>query len=125
MNTYKVDETFKTPAIIGNVEEGTLLMKGRSLPENAKSFYMPFREWLLHYYSSPAKKLVVIIQLEYYNTATSKLLVNLLLKLEKLKDKKEVVVEWRYDEDDLEMEETGLDFKNLIGDMILMKPVDS
>jgi len=125
MNNYKVGETFKTPTIEGSISDGILSMKGRSLPEDAKTFYMPFREWLSRFYESPAKEIKVTIQLEYYNTATSKLLINLLLRLEQLKEIKPVSVDWIYDEDDLEMEETGQDFKNLIGDMITMKAINS
>ena len=125
MDNYKVGETFKTPTIDGSISNGTLIMKGRSLPEDAKAFYLPFREWLNRFYESTAEEIKVTIQLEYYNTATSKLLINLLLKLEKLQEKKPVTVEWIYDEDDLEMEETGNDFKNLIGDMITMKAIKS
>lgn len=122
-NEYKVEETFKTPFIHGNIEEGFFHIKGKSLPEDAKSFYLPFRTWLQDFYNSNAKNIKAIIELEYYNTATSKVIINLLLKLNELKESKNVLIEWRYEEDDIEMEETGLDFQNLIGDILIMKPI--
>ena len=122
-NNYFVEETFKTPRIKGDISAGVVEIVGKSLPEDAKSFYRPFREWFQKFYTSDIENIRAIIQLEYYNTATSKVLINILLKLNELKEHKNVTIEWRYDEDDLEMEETGMDFKNLIGDIFIMNAV--
>lgn len=121
MSKYFVEESFKTPEISGDSDLGILKLSGRSLPEDAKSFYQPFKEWLQELYASPSESIDVSIELEYYNTASSKLIVNMLLSLEKLQSTKKVSVLWLHDEDDIEMEETGQDFKNLIGDMITIK----
>ena len=121
MSKIFIEETFKTPEISGDSELGKLRLAGRSLPEDAKAFYQPFKEWLQDLYVTPAEIIEVVIELEYYNTASSKLIVNMLLSLEKIQSKKKVSVVWIHDEDDIEMEETGQDFKNLIGDMIKIK----
>lgn len=121
MSTFFIEETFKTPKIAGDSEKGELLLAGRSLPEDAKAFYQPFKEWLQELYISPSNSIEVTIELEYYNTASSKLIVNMLLNLEKLQTKKKVVINWLHDEDDIEMQETGQDFKNLIGEIIIIK----
>ncbi len=121
MSKIFIEESFKTPEIKGDAQLGQLSLKGRSLPEDAKTFYQPFKKWLQELYSSPSDSIDVVIELEYYNTASSKLIVNMLLSLEKLQSSKKVSVLWLYDEDDIEMEETGQDFKNLIGEMIVIK----
>jgi hypothetical protein len=124
MNIYRVDETFKTPMIEGDIQNGSLKLKGKSLTEDARTFFSPFRDWLEGYFHSAAPELNIWIELEYYNTATSKFLVSVLLRLEKIMAKKPVKVFWRYDPDDIEMKETGLDFKNLIGEMIIMEAIE-
>ncbi|MEX1003688.1 MAG: DUF1987 domain-containing protein [Crocinitomicaceae bacterium] len=121
MKDFFVKETHRTPKIEGAVKKGTLSIIGKSLPEDAKDFYLPFKEWLLEFFQSPSPKLTITIELEYFNTATSKLLVDMMINFEKIRDQKEVEVLWVYDEDDLEMEEVGGDFKLLLGDLITLK----
>ena len=121
MSNYFVEESFKTPKIVGDSILGTLVLSGRSLPEDAKNFYQPFREWLHLFYGTKSNQISVTLDLEYFNTASSKFIVNMLFGLEKLQTTKKVIVKWMYDEEDVEMLETGQDFKNLVGDMITME----
>ena len=108
--------------IKGSVKEGLITIIGRSLPEDAKDFYLPFRDWLLELFVSDTKEIKVYLELEYFNTATSKIIIDMLLSLEKLRVNKIVSVVWAYDADDLEMEETGHDFVALLGDMVKLEP---
>jgi hypothetical protein len=122
-NTYSIEETFKTPEIKDDIKKGFFHIKGRSLLENTKSFYLPFRHRLKDFYNTSPNDIKVIIELVCYHTATSKIFITILLKLNELKESKNVQIDWRFDEDDLEMEETGLHFKNLFGDSVRMRPI--
>lgn len=121
MKDFFVKETHRTPLIKGLANDGKIEIVGKSLPEDAKDFYLPFRDWLLDLYNSAVPSIDVQLELEYFNTATSKIIVDMLLSLEKLKDQKEITITWTYDEDDIEMEETGQDFEALLGDLITLK----
>jgi SiaC family regulatory phosphoprotein len=121
MSEYYCKETHRTPRITGSINDGAIQIIGRSLPEDAKDFYLPFRDWLLELFVSDTRTINVYIELEYFNTATSKIIIDMLLNLEKLKINKTVSVTWAYDEDDVEMEETGHDFVALLGDMVTLK----
>lgn len=121
MSDYFIKETHRTPLIKGSIEKGLIEITGKSLPEDARDFYLPFRDWLLDLFVSEVPKITVELELEYFNTATSKIIIDMLLSLEKLKDKKEITITWIYDEDDMEMEETGHDFEALLGDIITLK----
>ncbi|MFT4600081.1 MAG: hypothetical protein ACI857_000251 [Arenicella sp.] len=123
-NTFKMIASPKSPEINGDIEKGTLSIKGKSLPEDAKALYSEFKNWLDQFYKSEAPEINVSIELEYYNTVSSKLLLAILNELNNLKAKRKIEVEWRYDKDDIEMEETGDDFKKLVGDMIVLKPLE-
>ena len=123
MSEFYRKETHRTPSIRGSIEDGKIEIVGRSLPEDARDFYLPFRDWLLELFVSDTKSITVYIELEYFNTATSKIIIDMLLNLEKLKVNKTVSITWAYDEDDLEMEDTGRDFVRLLGDMVTLKPI--
>lgn len=122
MSEFYRKETHRTPKIIGSIQKGEISIVGRSLPEDAKEFFLPFRDWLLELFVSDTKEINVYLEIEYFNTATSKIIIDMLLSLEKLRVNKSVSVIWAYDEDDLEMEETGHDFVSLLGDMVTLQP---
>ena len=118
-NSYKSLATSKTPEIIGDIEKGTLSIKGKSLPENAREFYGPFKKWLADFYASSPNQLFITFELEYYNTVSSKVILTLMRELKALNGK-EIRIEWRYEKDDYEMEEAGRDYQELVGDMLSM-----
>ena len=122
MSDFYRKETHRTPLIKGSIQDGKIKIIGRSLPEDAKEFFLPFRDWLLELFVSDTKEINVYLQIEYFNTATSKIIIDMLLSLEKLKVNKKVTVTWAYDEDDIEMAETGQDFVSLLGDMVILEP---
>ena len=86
-NQYYLEATHKTPEVNGNIEEGKLYIKGKSIPEDARDFYFPFRNWVLEFVQSPKDSLKVEVQLEYFNTSTSSIFLDIFrLLLNKLSD---------------------------------------
>lgn len=122
MGQILIKATDKTPRIEGDIQTGTLRIAGKSLPENPRDFYKPFSDWLIKFYDTPSNSIRVILDIEYFNTSTSNLLVELLKQLSKMNDSKDVSVVWRYEEDDLDMEDVGNDFKMMVGNIINLEP---
>lgn len=121
-----IEGTPKTPTVSFNQEKGVLTLKGRSIPENSIEFYRPLVEWLDKYSSSPQPKTVMNIQLEYFNTSSSKCLLDLFKKLENMnKAGREVVIEWYYEEDDEDMLEAGEDYQSIINVPFKMVEIQS
>jgi len=115
MEFMNIEGTPKTPTITLNPESGIIEIKGRSIPENSIEFYKPIVDWLEDYAKKPNEKTVVNIQLEYFNTSSSKCILDVFKKLENLeKDKNDVVVNWYYEEDDEDMLEAGEDYESII-----------
>ena len=115
METITIPGTPKTPTVDMNVESGVIEIKGRSIPENSIDFYRPVVEWLDKYAESPAPETKVNIQLEYFNTSSSKCILDVFKKLEAIhKAKNEVEVNWYYEEDDEDMLEAGEDYESII-----------
>jgi len=115
MEPLNIENTPKTPSIKFLEEEGVVEIKGRSIPENSIEFYKPLVDWLEAYARSPLKKTIVNIQLEYFNTSSSKCILDVFKKLEGIhKSKHDVVINWYYEEDDEDMLEAGEDYESII-----------
>lgn len=115
MDAYYLEATPKTPKLDFNPDAETFLISGRSIPENSIEFYKPLLDWLDKYVHNPLDSTIFEIKLEYFNTSSSKCLVEIFRKLEKIHDNgNKVSVEWYYDEEDEDMEESGEDFKEII-----------
>ena len=116
LKVLEIQGTNKTPYIKFDPQAGELIMKGRSIPENAVEFYKPLVDWLNEYAKNPKDKTNVKIQLEYFNTSSSKCILDVFKKLEEIhkKEGKEVVINWYYEEDDEDMLEAGEDYQSIL-----------
>jgi hypothetical protein len=105
----------KTPSVSFNSASGVLELKGRSIPENSVEFYKPLNEWIDSYGAKPCSETVVDIKLEYFNTSSSKCILDLFKKLEYISKQGSVVsVNWYFEQDDEDMEEAGEDYQAII-----------
>lgn len=115
MDSIKIEGTRKTPEISFDAEQGKVLIEGRSIPENSIEFYKPLVDWLEEYGKNPQEKTEVNIKLEYFNTSSSKCILDVFKKLETIhKDNKDVVINWYYEEDDEDMLEAGEDYQSIL-----------
>lgn len=115
MENISIEGTPKTPAVNFDYQKGVVEIKGRSIPENSIEFYKPMVDWLETYASSPQSKTEVNIQLEYFNTSSSKCILDVFKKLESIhKADNDVIVNWYYEEDDEDMLEAGEDYQSII-----------
>ncbi|HWY12546.1 MAG TPA: DUF1987 domain-containing protein [Bacteroidia bacterium] len=115
MEKYSIDGTPKTPTISFDLGTGVLEIKGRSIPENSIEFYKPLVDALDKYAGSPKSATNVNIQLEYFNTSSSKCILDVFKKLENInKNGSAVVINWHYEEDDEDMLEAGEDYQAII-----------
>ncbi|MBI1267751.1 MAG: DUF1987 domain-containing protein [Cryomorphaceae bacterium] len=112
MDDIRIEGSPKTPTVNFLAGEGVLDIKGRSIPENSIEFYKPLIDWIESYSKSPQNKTTVNIQLEYFNTSSSKCILDLFKKLEAVNH--EIVINWYYEEDDEDMLEAGEDYDAII-----------
>jgi hypothetical protein len=115
METVKIEGTPKTPSVHFDAETGSLSIRGRSIPENSIDFYKPLIDWIDKYSLQPKEETQINMQLEYFNTSSSKCILDVFKKLEKIKQSgKSVTVKWHYEEDDEDMLEAGEDYDAII-----------
>ena len=104
-----------TPRISFNANTGLLYIEGKSFPPDAVAFYEPIIQWLKEYIKDPAFKTILRLKLDYFNTSSSKIILDILYLMEDLyKQGHDVKIEWYYPEDDEDMMETGEEYAQLI-----------
>lgn len=115
MNSLVLEGSPKTPSINFDGENGAFLIEGRSIPENSLDFYKPVMEWLDSYVNEPQEETKVSIRLEYFNTSSSKCILDVFKKLETIfKRGKKVIINWHYELDDEDMLEAGEDYQSIV-----------
>lgn len=115
MENIVIEGTSKTPQVEFNASTGMLLIKGRSIPENSIEFYKPLIDWIGSYSDKANSETVVNIQLEYFNTSSSKCILDVFKRLEDIrKTGKKVIIKWHYEVDDEDMLEAGEDYQAII-----------
>lgn len=115
MESITIEGTPKTPSVNFDYSSGKVEIKGRSIPENSIEFYKPLVDWLEKYSSAPKSLTEVNVQLEYFNTSSSKCILDVFKKLETIhKSGNEVLINWYYEEDDEDMLEAGEDYQSII-----------
>jgi len=115
MDNINIEGSAKTPTVEFDSATGKLMIKGRSIPENSIEFYKPLIDWIDNYGKLPKQNTLVSIQLEYFNTSSSKCILDVFKKLEAIRTSgNEVSVDWHYEEDDEDMLEAGEDYQAII-----------
>jgi SiaC family regulatory phosphoprotein len=104
-----------TPAIVLDKEANKFSFTGVSLPEDVKEFYAPVMSWIDEYFQSPNDISKFEFKMTYFNTASSKIILDIMYKLKDAIDEgHKVEIEWGYFEDDEEMQEAGEDFSEIV-----------
>jgi len=115
MDALKIQATDETPSVVLDPLENRFEFSGKSLPEDVTTFYGPVLNWLSEYNKAPRAKTAVDFKLVYFNTASSKLILDILFQLEKIhKSGTEVLIRWFYEEADEDMKEAGEEYGDLV-----------
>ncbi len=117
-------ETEKTPSVRFNSKTGVLDISGKSLTENAFEFYKPLLEKIKEYINAPSEQTTVNITFEYFNTASSKSMMDLILAFEPLQKENKLTINWFCESDNDDMFEVAEDFKDKTKMSINIIPVD-
>jgi hypothetical protein len=114
MESLFIESTKKTPEVNFNAN-GSIRIKGRSIPEDPSKFYDVLLLWVLEYVGHPQSVTVVNVELEYFNSGTSKALLNILRILVELKNKgNEVNINWYYETGDDDIFERGEYYSSIL-----------
>src|ERR1700735_5672650 len=111
MDIFNIAATNTTPSVILDTARKILEFSGESYPENAVQFYQAVQQKLEVYLGENSEPLTVNFKLDYFNTSSSKCLLDLLECLERSHQRgKSITVNWYYSEEDEDMHDSGTDF---------------
>lgn len=115
MKTLVIKGRDDSPEVTLDKENKIFKFSGKSLPEDVGDFYAPILEWLEEYAKDPLEITTIDIKLLYFNTATSKLILDIFMLLEEMKEAgNKVIINWHYPEYDEEMKEAGIEYSEMV-----------
>ncbi len=115
MKNIHVTSTEDSPSIVFDVEQKIFQITGRSVPENVVAFYQPIKDWFVEYIENPAFPVTLELKFSYFNTSSSKLILDILILLDKAyKKNAPVKVHWYYEKDDVDLFSAGKGYAELV-----------
>ncbi|UKN01610.1 DUF1987 domain-containing protein [Paracrocinitomix mangrovi] len=116
MERLIIEATEDTPSIDFDPGTNNLKISGRSLPEDVTKFYQPVLDWLDELEASSGNDCTLHVGLEYFNTASSKLILDILMKLEDIHmdGNNTIKVIWSHDARDVDMQEAAEEYSELV-----------
>ncbi len=115
MKVISIDNKQDTPKVLLDKEKGLFEISGKSFPADVGIFYEPIIEWLKEYAEAPNAETVFDLKMDYFNTASSKVLLDILYKLEDISaEGHKVKVRWFYPDDDEDMFDTGEEYQEIV-----------
>jgi hypothetical protein len=126
MQKLYIAPTETTPAVHFSPQEKIFLIRGVSSPEDVRAMYYPVIEWFKSYinelledknvnYTSDSP-LRFVTDLQYFNSSSAKFFYDIFLELNRLTPMGiPFIVEWFYEEEDIDLKEAGSDIALLVG----------
>lgn len=104
-----IPETKNTPKLFFNSSSNHWSISGRSYPKEAVVFYEPLLNWINTCELSSQGNYSFEFKLEFFNTCSSKVLLDILIRLRKLAEQGKLTldVKWYYETDDEDMKDNG------------------
>jgi hypothetical protein len=110
MQNLLIDGTLSTPSV-QFYTDGKLSLEGRSIPERIETFFDGLENWIKLLDTGSVN---FDIKMEYFNSASSKKIFDLLRSLEKNNNIQKITINWFYEEGDDDCLESGEIFKDLL-----------
>ncbi len=116
MEPLIIRATEESPGINFDKEIGKFLIFGKSFPEDVRRFFDPVLFWLEEYAQNPNEESKFEIRLEYYNSASSTMLLDILYILERIVNDecKKITIVWYYIEIDDDMLDSGKEYAEIV-----------
>ena len=116
MNNLLIGSTKKTPEVRFHTD-GRLKISGRSIPEDPTMFYDQLFEWIYFFCQDPPSNITTLdIELEYFNSGSSKAILHILRALVDISKKGiKLTINWYYEEGDDDIMERGEYYESILG----------
>jgi hypothetical protein len=110
--------TTSTPYVLIDEEKSYMRFEGRCFHEKVAEFFKEVNDWLNSYLASDFGTFTFDCAIDYFNSSTTKLILNMLLKMDKhASAEKKIIVNWITTKDNDIMVECGEDFQEDMGNL--------
>lgn len=114
MENLLIASTKRTPEVNFSTD-GRLKISGRSIPEDPTQFYDKLFEWVFYYCQEAIPTTTIDIALEYFNSGSSKAILEILRALvDTAKKGKQISINWYYEEGDDDILERGEYYESIL-----------
>ena len=115
MKALKIEARDDSPMVNLDKDQGVFEISGKSLPEDVIEFYQPIFDWIDAYAKDALDETVFSFKMIYFNTASSKVILDILMKLEGIAEQgKNVLIKWYALERDEDMAEAGEEYSDMV-----------
>jgi hypothetical protein len=115
METLRIEATDDSPQVLLDQEDKQFEISGKSLPEDVVDFYQPVMDWLNEYRKKPNARTEFNLKMIYFNTASSKQIMDILMIFEEMVEEgHEVVIRWHSMQSDEDMQEAGKEYEEML-----------
>jgi hypothetical protein len=121
MRALTIDQKNNSPKIILDPENRIFMIEGESRPPDVREFYGPVLSWLEEFSSYLLRKpedgepYTFNFNLEYFNSSSGKLILDICKHLAGLQSKgQNVTVNWYFEKDDFDMLEAGKEISKIV-----------
>ncbi len=112
LRKFHIARTKETPEVTLDPESSKFSMVGNSVSENSFNFYKPVIDAIDQYQNAGVKIRDVEIDMEYFNSSSSKIILDVLLRIKK--SNSDILVRWIVKSDDVDMIEAAEDYMAIV-----------
>jgi hypothetical protein len=113
MEPIYINGTNRTP-FVSMDPSGSFRIRGRSIHENPSAFFEPIMRWVDAYIKNPASIIVFDIELEYFNSGSSRFILEILRVLMEKKATNKLIINWYYEDGDDDLLERGQYYESIL-----------
>lgn len=111
-----IEDEYYRPVVNFDAETGICTLEGESYLEETDDFFKPLIEWFKEYTSQTNQEITFNFRLTYYNTSSSKKILEFLkLIKEYIQRGNKANINWYYEENDTDIIEDAEDFMVITG----------
>jgi hypothetical protein len=113
MEPIYIDSTNRTP-FVSLDPSGKFKIRGRSIHENPSKFFNPIILWVNSFIKDPVATIIIDIELEYFNSGSSRYILEILRILMNKKADSNLIINWYFEEGDDDLFERGQYYESIL-----------
>jgi hypothetical protein len=121
LKDLNISQTKNTPEVISDITNNTISFVGNSFPENSKKLYDPLNDWM-NEYCKTKDKIIINCDFNYLSSSSLISILNLFKKVDQAIGSENCLLNWKYEEDDDDIQKIGHDICKIISMRIVMIP---